>query len=99
MPTSRPQPQQSLRTPRPQLLHLGVALHGLLQGPQALQATAGGGQEEKVVDGLNQRLGNNSILRAERHTQVQCASLNLDARPKDEGTIFRGDRGLISTCI
>src|SRR5260370_40666793 len=99
MSRSGPQPLQPLRTPAPQLLQLGVTLDDLLQRRQALQAATGAGQEEKLVDGLNRPRANNSILRAKRRTQVQCASLNLDARPKEEGTIFRGDWCLTPTSI
>jgi hypothetical protein len=98
--TSRkPEPLQPFQTVATQPFCLGVTLHKPLHEPQIFLDAAGEGPEKKVVDGLSRRRGDIPILRAERRTRVHCASPDLDARRKGEGTIFRAGRGSISTVI
>ena len=93
MSSSRPQPLQSLPSPGAQTSRLGAASYCLLQQPRTTQAAAGGGRKKKIVDGLNRRRTHTCTLRAERRTEILCAAVGLDARPKGEGTIFQSDRG------
>jgi hypothetical protein len=86
--SSRPKPFQTLATLAARPSRRATPLRDLLHEPRTFQTAAGGGRERKVVDGWNRRPANTPILRAERRTRVHCASPDLDARRKGEGTIF-----------
>jgi hypothetical protein len=86
---SKPKRIQTLVNLAAQPFRLAAPVHDISHERQTCPAPAGGERGKKVADGFKRGRANISILRAERRTQIHCASPGLDARRKDEVTVFR----------